>query len=249
MTSARLRRCKVCPLLLECVHAAELAPLAKRRLPQKVGGVLLTVGQIKKREREERRRRDSRDMYRLEGTGDERPRRTERSRAARRARLGLRMAARPDFCALRTLVSYRSPNISEMHAKTDALEQASPASSAAGKSRTGQHTTHSTPASDRPATAHMTLTAHAHSTIHANSWPMTHASMQRGYPSATISLHAIGASLHRVSSSHASASRTVRERAILSSASAESSSCGSAASLQRVSAAELWTKLIDSSVS
>lgn len=50
------------------------------------------------------------------------------------------MAARPDFCALRTLVSYRSPNISEMHAKTDALEQASPASSAAGKSRTGQGT-------------------------------------------------------------------------------------------------------------
>ena len=50
----------MCPLLLECVHAAELAPLAKRRLPQKVGGVLLTVGQIKKREREERReRRDS----------------------------------------------------------------------------------------------------------------------------------------------------------------------------------------------
>ena len=163
------------------------------------------------------------------------------------------MAARPDFCALRTLVSYRSPNISEMHAKTDALEQASPASSAAGKSRshTGHSLTHyaSTPASDRSATAHMTLTAHAHSTIHANSWPMTHASMQRGYPSAATSSHAIGASLHRVSSSHASASRTVRERAILSSASAESSSCGSAASLQRVSAAELWTKLIDSSVS
>ena len=118
-----------------------------------------------------------------------------------------------------------------------------------GTGDTLSHTTHSTPASDRPATAHMTLTAHAHSTIHANSWPMTHASMQRGYPSAAISLHAIGASLHRVSSSHASASRTVRERAILSSASAESSSCGSAASLQRVSAAELWTKLIDSSVS
>ena len=52
------------------------------------------------------------------------------------------MAARPDFCALRTLVSYRSPNISEMHAKTDALEQASPASSAAGKSRTGHSLTH-----------------------------------------------------------------------------------------------------------
>ena len=61
------------------------------------GGVLLTVGQIKKREREERReRRDSRDMYRLEGA------RRSRGSAAR-----LRTAARPDFCALRALVSYR----------------------------------------------------------------------------------------------------------------------------------------------
>ena len=54
----------MCPLLLECVHAAELAPLAKRRLPQKVGGVLLTVGQIKKGEREQRGEEREERLYR-----------------------------------------------------------------------------------------------------------------------------------------------------------------------------------------
>ena len=44
----------MCPLLLECVHAAELAPLAKRRLPQKFGGVLLTRNGWSNKEKGER---------------------------------------------------------------------------------------------------------------------------------------------------------------------------------------------------